>query len=74
MDIITGEIKKRDNCIIRIGSADLAGQQFVELRQFYKDNYGDFQPSRKAITFKSDLLDDVIKSLEALKRDSDRNG
>ena len=74
MDIISGEIKKRDNCIIRIGSTELAGQHFVELRQFYKDKYGDFQPSRKAITFKSDLLDEVIKSLETLKRDIARNG
>ena len=74
MDNIYGEINKRDNCIIRIGSTELAGQHFVELRQFYKDKYGDFQSSKKAITFKSDLLEDVIKSLEALKKDIIRNG
>ena len=74
MDTISGEIKKRDNCILRIGSVELAGQQFVEIRQFYKDKYGDFQPSRKVITFKPGLLDDVITSLETLKRDIARNG
>jgi len=74
MDIISGEIKKRDNCILRIGSVKLAGQRFVELRQYYKDKYGDFQPSKKVITFKSGLLDEVIQSLEVVKRDIARNG
>ena len=65
---ITREIKKRENCVIRISTAELAGHRFIELRQHYRDKHGEFQPSEKGITLQPELLDELIESLVELKQ------
>ena len=50
MDKFSRDIRKRHNCVIRIGTVDLAGHKFIEIRQYYKDKDDNFVPSKKVIS------------------------
>ena len=68
MERFSRDIQKRDNCVIRISAQEMAGYEFIEIRQYYRDKNDDLQPSKKGFTFNDKLLDDVINSLLDLKR------
>jgi len=57
------DIKKRENCVIRICSAELAGYRYIEIRQYYKDKSDEYHPSKKGVTFSPELLDEIIEGL-----------
>jgi len=62
------EITKRKNVVVRFIKGRLGGYDYAEIRQYESVGRGDFQPTLKGITFKPDLLDDMIEGLKALKR------
>jgi len=58
------DIHKSDDIIIRISKQDYQDRKFIDIRQYYKDSDGEFQPTKKGVTFPPDLLQDVIKALK----------
>ena len=67
MDKFALDIKKRHNCVIRIGTVDIVGHAFIEIRQYYKDKDDNFIPSKKVVSFRAGLLDEMISGLQELK-------
>ncbi|MBN1292721.1 MAG: hypothetical protein JXB48_12845 [Candidatus Latescibacteria bacterium] len=68
MDKFSKDIQKRQNCIIRIGTVDVVGHSFIEIRQYYIDKDENFIPSKKVISFRAELLDEMIAGLNELKQ------
>ena len=68
MEQFSRDVKKRNDCVIRISAHEMAGYKFIEIRQYYRDNHDEFQPSKKGFTFSDKLLDDVIDAMLDLKR------
>ena len=73
MEHFLKDIRKRHDCVIRIGSNELAGTRFVEIRQLYLDKHGNLEPSKKGISFRTDILDEFIEGLVELKQHIDRD-
>ena len=63
---IAKEIEKGEG-IIRVALQEYRGHEYIDIRQYYKDNSGDFKPTKKGITFNPEILDEIIEGLEALK-------
>jgi len=61
------DIEKRDNEIIRISIKEYKGYEYVDIRQHYKNDDGEFLPTKKGVTFNPELIDEVIEALESLK-------
>jgi len=61
------DIHKSDDIIIRISKQEYQNRKFIDVRQYYKDSEGEFQPTKKGVTFSPDLLQDVIKALNEIK-------
>ena len=61
------EIMKNYDEIIRISMEQYRGHEFVNIRQYYKDNAGEFKPTKKGITLHPELIDEVIEGLQLLK-------
>ena len=62
------EIKKREGVVIRICKGEFGGYEYGEIRQYIRDKNGLFNPSKKGLTFSSDLLDELIEGLMELKK------
>ena len=58
------EVKKRENAVIRINRIDIAGQNYIEIRQYYRSNDGDFVASTKGLTFQCSLSDEILDGLK----------
>ena len=65
---VVAEIAKRKDVVIRFLRGNLGGYEYAEIRQYVRDESGDYQSTPKGITFNPELLDDMIGGLNALKR------
>jgi hypothetical protein len=61
------DIEKRDTEIIRISLKEYKGHDYVDIRQYYKSDDGEFLPTKKGVTFNPELIDEVIDALRSLK-------
>jgi len=59
------DIQKNTQEIIRVHQTDYKGHDLVDVRVYYQDG-NDWKPTKKGITFKRELLDDVLKALTQL--------
>lgn len=61
------DVEKNGQETIRIHRTEYKGHDLVDIRVYYRDGNDELQPTRKGITFKRELLDDVIKALNHLR-------
>jgi len=61
------EIQKNSLEIIKVQPSTFKGYDLVDIRIFYKDDEGKFKPTKRGVTFKQDLLDEVIEALNKVK-------
>jgi hypothetical protein len=61
------DIEKRDTEIIRISLKEYKGHDYVDIRQYYKSDDGEFLPTKKGVTFNPELIDEIIDALRSLK-------
>jgi len=64
---VVAEIRKRENVLIRISDCDLGGFRYGEIRQFYRDSFGEYVASKKGVTFSPELIGEIAAGLEQLK-------
>ncbi|AZF90286.1 MAG: hypothetical protein BPH100C_225 [Phage 5P_2] len=61
-------IEKNKREQIRIEATEFKGQDLVDIRVYYQDQAdGEWKPSKKGIAFKTELLPEIIKALQALE-------
>lgn len=59
------EIDKNSLEKIRIQRTKYKGKDLLDIRVFYEAENGEWKPSPKGITFKVELLEDIISALES---------
>ena len=63
------EIQKNTLDVIRIQKTKYKGHDLVDVRVYVEDKNGEKIPTRRGITFKVDLLDEVILALEEIRKE-----
>jgi hypothetical protein len=61
------DVQKNTLELIRIQPTTFKGYDLVDIRIFYKDDEDNYKPTKKGVTFKQDLLEDVIQALNKVK-------
>lgn len=61
------EIKKNALDIIRIQRTKYKGHDLIDIRVYVEDRNGEKIPTKKGITFKVELLDEIIEALKEIK-------
>ena len=64
---IGNDIEKSETDIIRIALNEFKGREYVDIRQHFKNEDGEYTPTKKGVTFNPELIDEVIEGLTALK-------
>lgn len=59
------EIDKNSLEKIRIQRTNYKGKDLLDIRVFYEAENGEWKPTKKGITFKVELLEDIISALES---------
>jgi len=68
------EVQKNLRERVRIGLNRYRGHDYVEMRVWYVDAAGEFQPSRQGILLKPSLIPQVIQALQLAARAVDPQG
>ena len=58
---------KSGNSIIKIQKIKYNEIEYIDIRKFYRElESGEWKPTKKGITFKPELRDEIIKALKSL--------
>jgi len=55
---------------VQISLTEFKGQDFVDIRAFYRSESGDFKPTRKGLTISVELLPNLLEGLEMVRRET----
>jgi hypothetical protein len=58
------EIEKNQKEKIRVSIEEFKGHRFCDVRVYFEDESGDWNPSKKGLTIAPHLIDDVIEALK----------
>lgn len=61
------DVQKNTQETIRVHQTEYKGHDLVDIRVYYRDGNDDLKPTRKGITFKRELLDEILEALNQLK-------
>ena len=61
------EEEKSPTEIIRIALNEYKGKEYIDIRQHFKADSGDYLPNKKGVTFNPEVIDEVIEGLKSLK-------
>ena len=53
----------------RIERTEFKGNEYINIRQFWEKNPGEYIPTKKGITFSVDQLGELIAALQSLRGD-----
>ena len=62
------DISKNSITIIRIATREYNDKSFVDIRQFYKDDSGEYKPTQKGITLSPEKLSELIEALHKIEK------
>jgi hypothetical protein len=65
------DIDKNTQEIIRVQPTEFKGYQLVDIRVFYRDGEV-LKPTKKGITFKREMLTEVINCLKAVQSEAEK--
>lgn len=62
------DIRKNSVEVVRVQNTNFKGFDLVDIRIFYQDGES-LKPTKKGITIKRELIDDLIQALQKLKEE-----
>lgn len=62
--MLIADIEKNTREHVRVTIVEYHGHKFIDCRVYYRDEAGDWQPTRKGIALNSDSINDVIAALQ----------
>jgi len=62
------EIKKNAFTQIRIERREFQGKDFVDIRQYFKNDEDEYRPSQKGVTLPPDKLNELIQALQEINQ------
>ena len=62
--------EKNSREVVRASLSNWQGHDLVDLRVFARQSDGEFVPTRKGLTIARELVPELLKAVEALKRET----
>ncbi len=59
-------VEKREGEHIRIGLNEYEGKEYIDIRQHYQNEEGEWRPTKKGVTLPTERLVDLKEAIEAL--------
>lgn len=62
------DIKKNAFTRIRIEKREFQGKEFIDIRQYFKNEDDEYKPSPKGVTLPPDKLNELIQALQEINQ------
>jgi hypothetical protein len=66
-DAVIHEFEKNSTEVISLTISEFKGRELINFRVFYQDEDGEFKPTKKGISFSTELVDDFFEAVDKLK-------
>ena len=70
--MIISEIERNQKECIRVSLEEYKGHRFIDCRIFWKDNAGEYRPSKKGISLNDETVKEVITALSKADRELEK--
>ncbi len=65
--MLIAEIEKNSTELIRVIITEYKGHKFIDCRVYYKDDQGEWKPTRKGISLNAETIDEVAEAIKNAK-------
>ena len=65
---LVSEIQKNDIEVVRVSLTKYKGKDFFDLRLYYRDDEGEWKPTKKGLCLAIGLLPELKKAIKALDK------
>ena len=59
-------VEKREGERIRIGLNEYEGREYIDIRQYFQNDEGEWRPTKKGVTLPPDKMEDLHKAIGQL--------
>lgn len=66
-DSVIHEFEKNSTEVIRMTISEFKGRELINFRVFYEDEDGEYKPTKKGISFSTELAEDFFEAVDKLK-------
>lgn len=70
--MIISEIERNQKECIRVSLKEYKGHRFIDCRIFWKDDAGEYRPSKKGISLNDETVKEVITALSKADRELEK--
>ena len=58
--MVIGEIERNPTEVVRVSVSEYKGRKYVDLRIYYKDDEGEWKPTKKGVTVQPDKVEQML--------------
>lgn len=66
--MLMGEIQKNSTEKIQVSTASYKGHDFIDIRIYFKDDAGEWRPTKKGIAIAPEEVDDLINFIKKAQK------
>ena len=68
MDQVLAQFEKNTTEVVRVSLTEFRGHKLIDLRVYYRDDEGQYRPTKKGVSISVDLYTDFKRAMQALER------
>lgn len=74
MSVLVATVDKNQREQVQISLENFKGHNLVAIRVFYDAGGGEMKPSKKGLSIRPEMVDDILDGLEAAKVEAEQQG
>ncbi len=61
--MVVGDLERNPTEVVRVSAEEFKGRKYIDIRIYFKNDEGEWKPTKKGVTVQPERLDDLIALL-----------
>jgi hypothetical protein len=58
--MMIGDLERNATEVVRVSAEEFKGRKYIDIRIYFKDNEGEWRPTKKGVTVQPDKIDELM--------------
>ena len=69
--MMIGDLERNATEVVRVSTEEFKGRKYIDIRIYFKNDEGEWKPTKKGVTIQPDRIGDLISLLNKAKSNAD---
>jgi hypothetical protein len=67
--MMIGDLERNATEVVRVSAEEFKGRKYIDIRIYFKDNEGEWRPTKKGVTVQPDKVDELVGLLKKAQQE-----